>query len=304
MLLGGRTAARSSGGRTDLSLPPQVLVLGAIASVQFGSAFAAKLFDRAGPAGVVLLRLGISALVLTVAVRPRLRGRSRSDLATGIVFGLVMGAMNWSFYEALNRLPLGVAVTVEFVGPLTVAIVGSRRRLDLLWAALAAGGVGLLAGNAFGGNLSVSGLFLALLAGACWAFYILLSKRTGAAFGGLAGLAIGLCAGTVLVIPAGIAEGGAQLLTPAILGGGVLVAMLSSLVPYSLELTALRSLSAKTFGLLMSLEPAAAAIAGALVLSQHPTLRTYVAIALVVAASTGTTLASGRPQAAPPTLPP
>ncbi len=209
-----------------------------------------------------------------------------------MVFGLILGGMNWSFYEALNRLPLGVAVTIEFVGPLAVAIAGSRRALDLLWALLAATGVALLAGNAFGGSLSVPGFGLALLAGACWAGYILASKRVGRSFSGLDGLSIALCAGTLLVLPAGLIQGGHALVTPVVLGGGLVVALMSSLIPYSLEITALRSLSAQSFGLLMSLEPAAAALAGVIVLGQRLHLLTVAAIVLVVAASVGTTLAS------------
>jgi inner membrane transporter RhtA len=267
-------------------------VLGAIASVQFGSAFADRLFDRAGPAGVVLLRLALSAMILLVIVRPSLRGRTRRDLAWAIGFGCVLGGMNWSFYQALNLLPLGVAVTIEFVGPLTVAIVGSRRALDVVWALLAAGGVTLLAGNAFSGSLSVEGMVLAVVAGTCWAAYIIASKRVGNSFSGLAGLSIALCVGTLLVLPAGLIEGGRELVTPVVLGGGLLVALMSSLIPYSLEITALRNLSAQSFGLLMSLEPAAAALAGVIVLGQRVHLRTAIAILLVVAASLGTTLAS------------
>jgi inner membrane transporter RhtA len=267
-------------------------VLGAIASVQFGSAFADRLFDRAGPAGVVLLRLALSAMILLVIVRPSLHGRTRRDLAWAIGFGCVLGGMNWSFYQALNLLPLGVAVTIEFVGPLTVAIVGSRRALDVVWALLAAGGVTLLAGNAFSGSLSVEGMVLAVVAGTCWAAYIIASKRVGNSFSGLAGLSIALCVGTLLVLPAGLIEGGRELVTPVVLGGGLLVALMSSLIPYSLEITALRNLSAQSFGLLMSLEPAAAALAGVIVLGQRVHLRTAIAILLVVAASVGTTLAS------------
>jgi inner membrane transporter RhtA len=295
-----RLATRGGTARSDtisamdraarLTLPPQLLVLGAITSVQFGSAFADKLFDRAGPAGVVLLRLLLSSVVLIACVRPALRGRTRRDWLAVIAFGLVLAGMNWSFYEALDRLPLGPAVTVEFIGPLTVALVGSRRAMDVIWALLAASGVGLLASNAFTGSLRTSGLLLALLAGACWAGYILGSKRVGTTFEGLDGLAIALCIGSIGVLPAGLVEGGHRLLEPAMLGGGLLVALLSSLIPYSLELTALRSLSAKTFGLLMSLEPAAAALAGVIVLGQplHP--RVAVAMLLVVAASIGTSL--------------
>lgn len=271
--------------------PPQLLILGSIASVQFGSAFAAKLFDQAGPGGMVLLRLALSAGILLGISRPSLRGRTRADIAAAVAFGVVLGGMNWSFYEALDRLPLGVAVTIEFVGPLAVAVAGSRRLLDLLWVALAAGGVLLLALHGDHAHIRPLGVLLALVAGACWAAYILLSKRVGASFAALDGLAIALAVGSILVLPAGIVEGGSALGRPAVLAGGLLVALLSSLVPYSLEITALRRLSAAAFGLLMSLEPVGAAIAGVIVLSQAITTTLLVAMAMVVVASVGTTVA-------------
>jgi inner membrane transporter RhtA len=281
-------------GRTD-SIPPQALILVGIASVQFGSAFANTLFSEAGPAGVVLMRLGIGAAVLMALTRPRLTGRSRRDLLAAVAFGLVLASMNWSFYEALHRLPLGPAVTVEFIGPLAVAIAGSRKLLDLVWVALAGGGVALLAlGGGSHQSLDLLGLLLAALAGAFWAGYILLSQRVGSSFAGLDGLAIALTFGTMLVLPAGIVEGGSALLRPGVLFGGFWVALLSSLIPYSLEIISLRRLSAAGFGLLMSLEPAFAALAGVLVLSQRLHLRTLVAIIMVVVASTGTTIEASR----------
>ena len=276
-------------------LPPQVLLLGSIASVQFGAAFANKLFPQAGPGGVVFLRLALSALMLTVAVRPSLRGRTRSDLLAVLAYGLILGAMNWSFYEALARLPIGVAVTVEFTGPLAVAIAGSRRMLDLVWVALAGGGVVLLAFRGDSGDINPLGVLFALIAGACWAGYILVSKRVGATFAQLDGLAIALCIGTLVVLPVGLIEGGSALGRPEVLGGGVAVALLSSIIPYSLELIALRRLRAAAFGLLMSLEPAVAALAGIVVLGQQLHGVTVVAIAMVVTASVGTTLAARRP---------
>ncbi|HET6209409.1 MAG TPA: EamA family transporter [Jatrophihabitans sp.] len=278
-------------------VPPQGLILIGIASVQFGAAFAAKLFDRAGPAGVVLMRLAFSAVVLLVLTRPSLRGRSRRELLIAAGFGLVLGAMNWSFYEALQLLPLGPAVTIEFAGPLAVAILGSRRLLDLLWVALAGGGVLLLAFGHSGGSshsLNPRGILLALLAGAFWASYILLSQRVGSTFAGLQGLAIALSVGALALLPAGLIEGGRELLQPAVLGGGLLVALLSSLIPYSLELISLRRLRAATFGLLMSLEPAFAALAGVLVLGEQLRLRTVSALVMVVAASAGTSLQGAR----------
>ncbi|MGI8667740.1 MAG: EamA family transporter [Jatrophihabitans sp.] len=286
-------------GRIE-AVPPQGLILVGIASVQFGSAFADKLFDQAGPAGVVLMRLAFSAAVLLALIRPRLAGRSWRELATVAGFGLVLASMNWSFYEALKLLPLGPAVTVEFVGPLTVAILGSRRLLDLLWAVLAAAGVGLLALDGSAHSLNPRGLLLAVLAGTCWGGYILLSQRVGSSFEGLQGLAIALAIGTVLLVPAGVIEGGGALLRPRVLLGGLAVALLSSLIPYSLELTALRRIRAATFGLLMSLEPAFAALAGMVVLAERPRLRTMTALLLVVAASLGTTMQSSRLSAGEP----
>ena len=270
--------------------PPQLLLLGSIASVQFGSAFADKLFAQAGPGGVVLLRLALSAAMLLAISRPRLRGRTRADLRAAIAFGLVLGGMNWSFYEALDRLPLGVAVTIEFLGPLAVAVAGSRRLLDGVWVVLAAGGVGLLALRGDHHDIDPVGIMLALVAGACWAAYILLSKRVGASFAALDGLAIALAVGTLLVLPVGIAQGGTALVHPGVLAGGLAVALLSSLIPYSLEIVALRRLTASTFGLLMSLEPAFAALAGVIVLSQHLTGILLIALVMVVTASVGTTV--------------
>lgn len=276
------------------ALPPQVLLLGGIASVQFGAAFANHLFPQAGPAGTVLLRLSLSAAMLTAAVRPSLRGRTRSDLYAVLGYGLVLGAMNWSFYEALDRLPLGVAVTIEFTGPLAVAVAGSRRALDGLWVLLAGGGVVLLALRGDNRDITGAGVVLALAAGVCWAAYILLSKRVGSSFRQLDGLAIALCIGTVVVLPAGIAQGGTHLLRPSLVLGGAAIAVLSSIIPYSLELVALRRISAASFGLLMSLEPAVAALVGVLLLGQALRAVTAVAIAMVVAASAGTTLADRR----------
>jgi inner membrane transporter RhtA len=276
--------------------PPQLLLLGSIASVQFGSAFAAKLFGQAGPGGVVLLRLGLSAALLLAISRPSLRGRTRADLAAALAFGLVLGSMNWSFYEALDRLPLGVAVTIEFLGPLAVAVAGSRRALDLVWVVLAGGGVALLALRGSHHGITALGVVLALVAGTCWAGYILLSKRVGATFASLDGLAIALGVGTLLVIPAGVIEGGAALGRPGVLAGGLAVALLSSLIPYSLEIIALRRLSSAAFGLLMSLEPAFAALAGVIVLSQALSGVLLLAVGMVIVASVGTTVTQPRMQ--------
>ena len=274
--------------------PPEMLVLAGIGSVQFGAAFANELFAEAGPAGVVLIRLVLSAAILLAFARPTVRGRSREDLAAVLAFGLVLGAMNWSFYEALHRLPLGVCVTIEFTGPLVVAVTGSRRALDVVWVLLAGGGVVLLALRGGHHGVHAAGVVLALVAATCWALYILLAQRVGRTFAQLDGLAIALGIGTLVALPAGIIEGGGTLLQPHVIAGGLGVAVLSSVIPYSLELMALRSLTAYRFGLLMSLEPAVAALAGVIVLGQSLTAILALAVVMVVAASVGNTLTARR----------
>ncbi len=284
-------------------VPPQALVLGGIASVQFGAAFANKLFSQAGPGGVVFLRLALAAVMLMVAVRPTIRGRTRSDYLAVLGYGLILGFMNWSFYEALDRLPLGVAVTIEFTGPLAVAIGGSRRALDGLWVLLAGGGVVLLALRGDNHDVTALGVVLALTAGVLWACYILVSQRVGKTWAQVDGLALALCIGTIVVIPVGVIEGGTALGRPALLAGGAAIAILSSILPYSFELIALRRLRAATFGLLMSLEPAVAAFAGVLLLGQPLRVVTAIAIVMVVVASVGTTLTSRMPDAPAPEVP-
>ncbi len=261
-------------------------MLAAVSSVQFGGAFAKTLFDEAGPGGTVFLRVLFAAIVLAVLWRPRLAGRSRADWRLIAAYGFVLVAMNLSFYEALDRIPLGIAVTFEFVGPLGVAIAGSRRALDLVWVALAAAGIVLL--SDFGtADLDGLGVALALLAGGFWAAYILLAARVGRAFPGGEGLALGLMVGAVLLAPVGVADAGADLFGPEVLATGLAVAILSSAIPYTLELEALRRMPQGVFGVLMSLEPAAAALAGFIVLGEGLATRELVAIGLVVTASAG-----------------
>jgi len=268
--------------------PAPVLVLGAVASVQSGAAVAIKLFPETGPVGALLLRLGLSALLLLAIARPRWSGRSRHDAILVVAYAVALAAMNGTFYEALDRIPLGVAVTVEFVGPLAVAVGGSRRRLDAVWVVLAAAGVVLLTSG--GGNgIDLVGVAWAAIAGAFWGAYILLTQRVGRAFLGATGLAIGLTIGAVCVLPFGIATAGTNLVRPGVLARGAAVALLSSAVPYSLELFALRRMRASVFGVLMSLEPAMAAVSGLLFLSQHLKVREWVAIGCVMTASIGAT---------------
>jgi inner membrane transporter RhtA len=266
--------------------PSGGLVLSAIASVQFGAAIAATLFDRIGPSGTVLLRLAFGTLILLAVWRPRLRGRSRSDLTQAALFGLVLGCMNLSFYGALHRIPLGIAVAFEFVGPLSVAVLGSRRARDLLWVALAVLGIAALTRH---GNHGLNGLgvALALLAGALWGLYIVLNARLGRRFEGSTGLALAMCVATVVACPLGLIEGGTGLLRPESLLLGAAVGLLSSAIPYSFEVEALRRIAPPVFGVLMSIEPAMAALAGFLVLGQRLEARALAGIALVVVASVG-----------------
>jgi inner membrane transporter RhtA len=277
-------------------VPPTLLVLASIASVQFGAAFAKTLFDELGAGGTVFVRTLVAAIVLVLILRPRLAGHDRGDLGLALVFGLVLAAMNFCFYSSIERIPLGIAVTFEFVGPLGVAVFGSRRPLDLLWVVLAATGILLLSDLGSGGGLDRLGVALALIAGVFWAAYILLSARMGRAFPGGAGLALAMVVATVPLAPVGIADGGSQLLVPEVLLAGVAVGVLGSAIPYALELEALRTMPVGVFGVLMSLEPAVAALAGFVVLDEGLVTREVVAIGLVVAASAGA--ARGAPVAA------
>jgi inner membrane transporter RhtA len=267
-------------------IPPTILVLGGVGSVQFGAAFAKTLFDEVGPAGTVFLRVVFAAIILVIVWRPAIRGRSGADWRLIVAFGFALVAMNLSYYEALNRIPLGIAVTFEFVGPLGVAIAGSRHALDIVWVVLAAAGILLL--SDFGGaDLDGLGVAFALIAGGFWAAYILLSVRVGRAIPGGQGLALAMAAGAVMLAPVGVGSGGSDLLSPEVLAVAFAVAVLSSAIPYNLELEALRRMPSNVFGVLMSLEPAAAALAGFVILGEDLVAREIVAIGLVVAASAG-----------------
>lgn len=303
------SADGSAPARGRWAFPPTGLVLAAICSVQLGAAFAKVLFEDLGPAGTVLLRTAFAAIILLAVWRPwRSLNASgfaaRDDALLVVAFGVTLAAMNLCFYEALSRVPLGIAVTLEFTGPLAVAVAGSRRALDVLWVVLAAAGILLLApiGALGASDVDPLGAGLALLAGAFWAAYILLGARTGRVFPGGTGLAMAMGLSTVLLVPFGVAGAGAALLDPRLLAAGLGVALLSSAIPYSLELEALRRLPARVFGVLMSLEPAVGALLGFVVLGEMLGLRAMVAIALVVTASVGVSLVK-RP-AFPPKDPP
>ena len=264
------------------------LVLVAITSLQFGAALAGTIFDDIGPAGTALLRAFFAAVILQAIWRPRVRDHSPRDLRLVALFGLVLGAMNLCIYESFARIPLGIAVTIEFAGPLGLAVVLSRRRLDLACAALAAIGIVLLA-DPGGGAVDAVGVMLALVAAACWAAYILIAQAAGRVYTGGHGVALAMTVAVIVPLVPGIAGAGADLLKPEWLAIGCAVALMSSVLPYSLETEALRRLPANVFGVLMSLEPAVAAIAGLVVLGQDLRARDVVAIGLVIAASIGVT---------------
>jgi inner membrane transporter RhtA len=266
--------------------PSGGLVVAAIASVQLGAAVAVNLFAWVGTGGAVLLRLATASVVLLAVWRPPLRTRTPRELLLAAAFGVSLGAMNLSFYSALHRIPLGIAVSLEFVGPLAVAVLGSRRRIDILWVALAIAGIlALTRGGTHG--LDSLGVAYALIAGCFWGGYILLSARVGQRFERGTGLALAMCFATLIALPAGLLAGGGHLLEPRSLAVGAAVGLLSSAIPYSFELEALRRIATSTFGVLMSLEPAMAALAGLLVLGQALSLRAVLGIALVVTASIG-----------------
>lgn len=271
------------------SVPPIGLVLLGIGTTQLGAAIAKSLFHDLGPTGTVFLRVGFAALVLLLLWPPRLRGYTPANYFVAILFGLALGGMNLSFYSALERIPLGVAVTLEFVGPLGVAVVGSQRLLDLLWVGLAAAGIILLAPWG-GAKLDPVGVGLALLAGSFWAAYILLSARVGRAFPGGAGLALAMSVAAVVLLPLGVLGGGTALLHPRLLAAGFGVALLSSAIPYSLELEALRRLPANVFGVMLSLEPAIATLVGFIILGEKLELRAITAVLLVTLATVGASI--------------
>lgn len=275
------------------STPAVLFVIVGLACQEVGASLAVLLFPEVGPLGMVMLRLVFSALILLAIARPRVRGHSRRDWTAVLWFGVVLASMNGLFYLALERLPLGVTVTIEVLGPLVLSIVASRRASAWLWALLALAGVSALGGGGWG-DLDPLGVAFALGAAASWAFYILASARVGREFPKLDGLALAMTAGALLSLPFGIVDAGAPLLRIDILALGAAVAVLSSTIPYALELAALRRLPAAVFAILMSLAPATAALAGFVLLGQTLSWLELVGIGLVIAASIGAVRSSAR----------
>jgi inner membrane transporter RhtA len=268
-------------------IPAVWLVIGGIVSLQFGAAIAKDLFDIVPPTALVWLRVVTSALVFLAFARPALRGHSGGDWLVAVGFGVSLMTMNWAIYQSFARIPLGIAVTIEFLGPLTVAVIGSRRPRDLVWVGLAGLGVALLGLSPAG--LNWPGVAFALVAALGWACYILLSAQTGRRWPGVSGLTVDTLVGAIVLAPPAVVEAGRQLLEPRVLLLGVAVGLLSSVIPYSLELVSLRRIAPRVFSILMSLEPAVAALAAMILLAEFLSPVQWSAMACVVIASVGAT---------------
>ncbi|MGO4821195.1 MULTISPECIES: EamA family transporter [unclassified Flavobacterium] len=272
-----------------LNIPPIPAVLFAIISVQSGAAIAKTLFPALGAAATASLRIGISAIILLAVYRPNLLKITPSQWKIVIPYGLSLGAMNLIFYLAIERIPIGLAVTLEFIGPLVVAVVGSTRLLDYLWVLLAAAGIVLIAPWSDNG-VDLLGVLFALLAGALWAAYIVLGGKVSKIMKGGEAVATGMLFATILILPFGVLGDGFQSLTPTLFYLGIALAMLSSAIPFTLEMKALGQLPSRTFSILMSLEPAAASICALLFLQEYLTFNEVLAVIFVVIASVGSTI--------------
>ena len=291
---------RSARSRYLLSI---ILLLIAMGSIQLGASFAKTLFQSVGASGAVALRTALATLMLVAVLRPwrtRLGAGSWQSLA---VYGVSLGVMNLLYYLALRTLPLGITVSIEFAGPLAVAVLSSRRAIDFLWTGLAAAGLALLVpmGRSHG-NVDLTGVLFALGAGSCWALYIVFGQRAGADYGPQA-VALGSIIASMIVVPIGVAQAGASLLSVAALPYGLAIALLSTALPYTLEMLALTRLPARTFGILMSIEPVFGAFVGWAMLHEQLSLIQWVAIALIILASIGTTLSASAHRASPVPMP-
>jgi inner membrane transporter RhtA len=297
-------------------VPPSVLLGTGIVSVQVGAGIAGRLFREVTAAGMTGLRLWAAALMLALlggraaarAAWSVLAGRRWADAAVVAGFGLTLGVMNFSIYQAFARIPLGIAVTIEFLGPLAVAVASSRKVIDLLWVGLAGAGVGLFGVSGVSGvslarlgasGGSLAGVLFALLAATSWACYILIAVATGRRFGGSSGLVIAMVVAAVAVTPVAVVSAGRALLRPPLLAAGLAIGLLSSVIPYRFELEALRRVPARTFGIMMSMEPAVAALAGLVLLGQALSAVQWLAMCCVIVASAGAARDAGRSSTAP-----
>ena len=279
--------------KSKLNIPPIPAVLLSIISVQCGAAIAKGLFPQIGAAATASLRIGLSAIILMLAFRPNLSKLNFKQWKYVILYGICLGTMNMVFYLAIARIPVGLGVTLEFVGPLLLAIIGSKKPVDFLWVILAAAGIALIAPWTNTG-LDIAGVLLALLAGVFWAGYIILGGRISRIMKGGDAVAIGMIFATIVILPFGIFGGGLGQLNPKLLGLGAALALLSSAIPFTLEMRALKQLPARTFSILMSLEPAMASLAALVFLHEYLSLKECFAVAFVVIASAGSSLTARR----------
>ncbi|MFH7019160.1 EamA family transporter [Flavobacterium sp. FlaQc-47] len=273
----------------EFNIPPIYAVLLAIISVQCGAAIAKSLFPTIGAAGTASIRIGVSAIILLIAYRPNLKAITREQWKIVVPYGLSLGAMNLIFYLAIERIPIGLAVTLEFIGPLLVAIVGSKRLIDYCWVLLAAIGIALIAPWT-NNRVDIIGVAFALLAGALWAAYIILGGKISKIMNGGEAVSTGMLFAALLILPFGFYENGLANLTPKLFGMGIALALLSSAIPFTLEMKALGQLPPRTFSILMSLEPAAASICAFIFLQEHLSFYEILAVVCVVIASAGSTL--------------
>ena len=275
---------------TTASRYPLAATLISLVSVQVGAAFAKTLFPQVGPEGVAALRLGISAVILVIWLRPWTLRLSRSNSLALLGYGMVMAMMNLLIYRAFDTIPVGIAISIEVLGPLSVALITSRRRLDVLWVCLALAGVALLPFGSMGASLDLRGVGYAALAGMFWGLYLIVGKKT-APLGGR-GVAVGMSVAALMVVPLGMAHAGMKLLTTDVLLFGLLVALLSSAMPFLLDMFALKHLPRHVFGVLMSASPAVSAMAGWLILGEHLNGFQWMGIAGISIACLGSALAS------------
>lgn len=275
--------------KSKINIPPIPAVLLSIISVQCGAAIAKGLFPQIGAAATASLRIGLSAVILLIAFRPNLFKFNTKQWKYVILYGVCLGVMNMVFYMAIARIPIGLGVTLEFVGPLGLAIFGSKKPVDFLWVVLAATGIVLITPWT-GTGLNLAGVLLALLAGVFWAGYIILGGRISKIMKGGDAVAIGMLFAAIVILPFGIYGGGLSTLNPKLLGLGAALALLSSAIPFTLEMRVLKQLPARTFSILMSLEPAMASLAALVFLQEYLTLKECFAVAFVVIASVGSSL--------------
>ncbi|WEK40264.1 MAG: DMT family transporter [Candidatus Brevundimonas colombiensis] len=280
-------------------LIPYLALFAGMAILASGTSFAKTLFPVIGAQGTTAYRVGLSAVILVAVFRPWRFRLTRADLGAVALYGVVLGAMNLSFYMSLRTIPLGLAIAIEFMGPLTLALLHSRKPIHFVCIGFAALGLGLLLPLKGGaGALDPVGMGLAAFAGLCWALYIVFGKRLSHLHAGQS-VALGMSVAAMVVVPFGVAHAGMALFNPAIVLAGVAVAIFSSALPYSLEMVALRAIPKRTFGVVLSIEPAVGALAGLVILHEHLTGQQWLAIAAIVAASVGAIATTREPQTGP-----